>query len=332
MVAIMAKMGMSGSFAETEDGLIWDMLGLLGLMLKGNGRSAILPGSRDPKVLLTGVSQSSIALRTWATGFHDLYRTQNGAPAYDGYLAVVGPAQLRINQCADDVPLDDPRQKIPALDVPFISISSEGEMWMARHTRQPDSFTGDRGIVSYEVAGASHFAGEVPGLIPDPLVFAPIEDIARAGARPPGAAGGFTPAGLFSNDFVWAPLIRGAYANLRRWVHEGVRPPRAEGIALDGNLEIRRDTLGNAIGGVRMPYVDVPTASHKGYLSAGGLGGIMGSKEPLAAETLTELYPDRTAYLAKFAAATDRLVRANWISRKDAESMKLGAATASPPT
>jgi Alpha/beta hydrolase domain len=330
-LAAMAKAGVRSSWPEYEDGLVWDMLGQLGLLLKSDQRSAILPGFSKPWVYMTGVSQSSIYIRTWIAGFHDRYRTPDGKPVYDGYLGIVGPAMIRINQCAADMALEDPLQKLAPPDVPFISISSEGEMWQARYTHQRDAFTRRGGFVTYEVAGASHRAGDVPGLKPDRISFAPIPDMIKAGMQIPSVAGApnLIPAGAVPNDFIWQPLVRGAFHNLELWARRGIRPPRAPGIALDAKLEIRRDGNGNALGGLRMPYIEAPVATYTGYLTAGGFGGVTGAKKHFAPEALRALYPDSAAYVAKFNAATDRLLAGRWISAEDAAAMK-AAAAASP--
>ncbi len=79
-----------------------------------------------------------------------------------------------------------------------------------------------------------------------------------------------------------------------------------------------------------MPYIDAPVAAHTGYLTAGGFGGVTGAKKAFAPELLQSLYPDSAAYIAKFNAATDRLLAGRWISAEDAAAMK-AAAAASPP-
>jgi Alpha/beta hydrolase domain len=124
-------------------------------------------------------------------------------------------------------------------------------------------------------------------------------------------------------------LIRGAYQNLELWARKGTKPPQAPGIELDANHEIKRDTNGNALGGVRMPYIEAPIATHTGYITAGGMGGVRGLKKPLAPETLATLYPDQAAFVVKFNAATDRLLVGRWISPEDAKAMK--AAASVPP-
>jgi hypothetical protein len=322
------KSGVKSSWPEYEDGLVWDMLGQLGLLLKNEQRQRLLPGFGKPFVYMSGISQSAIYIRTWIAGFHNRYRTADGKPVYDGYLGIVGPAMIRMNQCAADVALDDPLQKLTPPDVPFISLSSEGEMWQAGATHQPDRFTARGGIVTYEVAGASHRGGNVPGLAPDTISFAAIPDMMKAGFKMPdtGGVAKLFPAGSVPNDFIWQPLERGAFRNLQLWVRSGIKPPQSPGIVLDAKGEIRRDANGNALGGVRMPYIDVPVASYTGYLSAGGMGGVTGAKKPLAPEALKALYADHAAFVAKFSAATDRLLAGRWVSPEDAAAMKAAAA------
>lgn len=322
---LMSNTGMGISFAETEDGLVWDMLGQLGLLLKSEQRSKILPGFSKPWVYMTGISQSSIYIRTWVMSFHDRYRTPEGEPVYDGYLAIVGPSLARINQCSADFPFDDPAQKLVPPDVPFISLSSESEMWQARYTHQPDAFTPGGGIVTYEVAGASHRRHDIPGLAADTITRPSPEDTIKAGVKPPDE-----PA-ADDNDFVWTPVIRGAFHNLQRWVRNGTRPPQAPGIEIDTNGEVKRDSYGNALGGIRMPYIEAPVATHSGYTATGGMGGIRGTKKPFSPELLRKLYPDHGAYVARFSAATDRLVSGRWISPEDAMAMKQAANSAPVP-
>jgi hypothetical protein len=323
-----AKAGSADSRPETEDGLVWDMLGQLGLLLKSDKRSQILPGFSKPWTFMTGVSQSSIYIRTWAAAFHDLYRTAEGEPVYDGYLAVIGPAMIKINQCAADVPLDDPKQKLFPFDAAFITLSSEGEMWQGGRTRQPDVFTPKGGIVTYEVAGGSHQARDVPGYTPDVIALAGMADMVRAGLTMPDASAmsQVMPANALSNDFIWQPLVRGAFRNLVLWTREHIKPPQAPPIELDAGGEIVRDSYGNARGGLRMPYIEAPLAAHTGYLAAGGYGGVMGMKTPFPPQTLSALYADHSTYLAKFSVATDRLLEGRWIFANDAAAMKAAAA------
>jgi hypothetical protein len=48
--------------------------------------------------------------------------------------------------------------------------------------------------------------------------------------------------------------------NLDRWSRTGIAPPRADWIQRNGNTTVV-DEHGNVVGGVRSPYVDVPTST-----------------------------------------------------------------------
>lgn len=92
----------------------------------------------------------------------------------------------------------------------------------------------------------------------------------------------------------------------------------------------RCDRHGNALGGVRTPYVESPLATYTGYLSAGGMGGITGAKRPFSPLVLKALYPDQAAYLKRFDRATDHLLAGRWILPEDAAAMKSAARAQAP--
>ena len=62
--------------------------------------------------------------------------------------------------------------------------------------------------------------------------------------------------------------INGAFANMDRWVDRGIPAPSAERIAVTDptspTAAIVRDALGNAVGGLRTPAIDVPRAAYFG--------------------------------------------------------------------
>ncbi len=318
----------SDASPATEDGLVWDMIGQLGLLLKSEQRQKILPGFSKPWVYMDGGSQSGEYMRTWMVGFHDRYRTADGKPVYDGYLEIVGPAQIHINQCAADILFTDPREKLLHPDVPYIALYSEGETWTGRYTRQPDMVTAKGGIVTYQVAGGSHGGREIPGVASRAIGRPSPEDMAKASTP---RASGKMPEGLTPNDYPWAPITRGAYHNLQLWVRQGVTPPKGAVLELDNAGEIKRDQYGNAVGGVRLPYIDAPTAAHRGALAGGGFGAVMGSKTAFTSEQLKVLYPDHATYVARFSAATDKALAGRWISPEDAAAMKKAAQAAPVP-
>lgn len=327
-LGVLKGMGHRFSAPETEDGLIWDMLAQLGRLLKSDARDAILPGFARPCVYLTGFSQSAQYLRTWLTAFHATCRAPDGSALYDGYLAIAGPVQIRLNQCSADVLPDDPRQILPPTDARFISLCSEGEMWLARHTRQPDQVSPDRGIVSYEVAGAAHIDFDLATLAPSPFLPstpATADMEAIPGMRLIDAMNSVVPPGLGLNTLPWKPLARGAVVNLQRWMREGRSPPQGAPIATDRDGNVRRDADDNALGGIRLPYIGVPLYTFRGAISDGGVGSVTGWRKRFARERIASLYPTRAAYLEQFSREVARLRAEGWISAGDADAMRQAA-------
>jgi len=74
----------------------------------------------------------------------------------------------------------------------------------------------------------------------------------------------------------------------------------------------------------------LPLAAHAGYLTASGMGGVMGIKRPFSKATLSALYATPEIYAAKFSAATDRVWAARFISAEDAAAMTRSAQTIDP--
>jgi hypothetical protein len=314
-----------------EDGLVYDMIGQLGLLLKSDKRGAVLPGFARPKLFVSGISQSALMLNTWTVAFHNLYRTADGKPVFDGYLSIVGANPLRLSQCGSDVLAQDPRSKAPLLDVPTIKIYSEAEMNYGRYTWRPDVIKGRTGVVTYEIAGGTHSRGDIPGRPRKSLGNPSDADVAKSTAGLPEMPRTPMPAGQLPNDFAWAPALRAALYNLEQWANKGVAPPRTARITLDKSLEIVRDADGNALGGLRLPYIEVPTARYAGALAASGMASIRGAKAPFDQAKLKARYGDHAGYVAKFSAATDKTLKARLILAQDAQDMKASADQSSVP-
>jgi hypothetical protein len=295
------------SFPDSEDGLIWDIYAQLGALLKSSKRKQILPGFAKPHLFATGYSQSALIQTTFINGFHKIMRLPGGGPIFDGYLVEVGPGMLRINQCSADVPPDDPRNRLQPADVPVINIVSEGDMWLGLRTRRPDVIRERAGVVTYEIAGAAHKHGAGDAGRPTP------EEAARAGVTMPAVP---PPPGVILNDFPRTYLSAAALRNLQAWSREGRAPPVGQRLATEG-ATILRDADGNALGGVRSPWIDVPTASYRGGLGLGALA-IVGSKTPFPPEKLQVLYPTHADYGAKFKASLEAAVAGRWILPEDA--------------
>jgi Alpha/beta hydrolase domain len=305
----------TGTTGESEDGLVWDIYAQLAALLKSDKRDQLLPGFAAPRIFATGYSQSSLILRTFISGFHNVMRLPGGKPVFDGYLAEVGPAMLRINQCSEDVLPEDPRNHLPILDVPVIHIVSEGDLWLGVHTRQADVVRSHSGLVTYEIAGAAHKAGTGEKGRPT------AEEVARAGvpSMPPPIS-----EGEILNDLPRFYLSTAALRNLQAWALDGVAPPQGKMVEMADGV-IVRDVDGNALGGVRNPWIDVPVARYEGNIGL-GYGTIFGRKFPFSVEKLRDLYPSREDYVAKVKASVECLTAERWLLPEDTDSIMVRAA------
>jgi hypothetical protein len=122
-------------------------------------------------------------------------------------------------------------------------------------------------------------------------------------------------------------IFHSSFANLDRWVRQGTPAPRAARIEVRNagtpQASLARDQFGNALGGVRTPYVDVPTAVyHAGHGRSPGCGQNFGYSEPFDWARLDALYGSYKNYQTKLTEAVDRAVRERWLTEADARRIK----------
>ena len=71
------------------------------------------------------------------------------------------------------------------------------------------------------------------------------------------------------------------------------------------------------VGGVRSPYVDVPTSTWFGSATGASFCFIAGYERPFSAEKLAQLYPSKADYVAKVDASVRALVAQRFITEED---------------
>jgi hypothetical protein len=130
-------------------------------------------------------------------------------------------------------------------------------------------------------------------------------------------------------------VLDAAIASLNRWVRAGTTPPHAPRMETTAATPptIRRDSLGNALGGIRTPELDVPIAALTGTAAPGQSEtcSLFGSTQDFSAATLASLYPTHADYVAKFDQATTKAVKAGFILAADAPQLEAAAAASSVP-
>lgn len=118
--------------------------------------------------------------------------------------------------------------------------------------------------------------------------------------------------------------VNAALHHLDRWVREGIAPPPAPRYEFDGDT-VARDADGNALGGLRLPPIDVPIARYRSALC--NLGGIT---IPFTEAELLRRYGDHQTYYDLIAEATAESVAAGYLLRADAEELLVRACAARP--
>ena len=125
-------------------------------------------------------------------------------------------------------------------------------------------------------------------------------------------------------DLLDFPVMRHAvnagFAALDAWVREGRAPPRAQRIAVEERGDAPAfvtDEHGNAVGGLRSVYLDVPTATYLSNSPGPAVCNNLGRRLPFPWSKLEALYGGAAAYQARFEAALQRLAGEGWLTTHD---------------
>jgi hypothetical protein len=88
---------------------------------------------------------------------------------------------------------------------------------------------------------------------------------------------------------------------MRQWVSGGPAPSEQQPILVTGDVvTLQRDEYGNALGGVRLPELEVPAATYDVEHPPG-----FGTRTPLSPEKLKALYPTNEVYVEKVRIAAE---------------------------
>jgi hypothetical protein len=183
------------------------------------------------------------------------------------------------------------------LSTPVMAINTETEAFVYYPRRQPDT---DR-FRYWEIAGAAHAGGRGEGTR---RLAAERDGLLASGDR--GAVSGSRRSEVDS-----AGVYVAAMHHVHNWITGGEAPPRQQPITIAGTpLAIVRDANGNAVGGIRLPELEVPIATYRGMDDVGSIGG---QTIPFTPEKIKELYPTHADYVSKIAAAAKAAAQAGVI-------------------
>ena len=304
-----------------ENGLIWDIISQVGAVLKSQGRQNPL-GAAATHVYGEGWSQTGgFALRYFST-FGPLAKLSDGSHVYDGWLTGGATGPTAINQCSSVSSSTDPRNQIRPNGVPVISIRTQGDFFSFAY-RRADGDTPDDQYRLYELAGPSH---DTTTIFEN---FAPDADIIKAGVTPPDP----TVCGYqYITDFPYEYYFNAAASNLKGWATDGIAPPHAERFQYDANNQLVLDQYGNAVGGLRSPYLDVPIATYHTGISNGIFTCIvLGDKVPFSEQLLQQLYRNHGQYVSQVVQSTNALVAQGFLPNYNINEIKTEAAQVDVP-
>jgi hypothetical protein len=115
-------------------------------------------------------------------------------------------------------------------------------------------------------------------------------------------------------------VAQAALKHLVDWAAGGPPPPSSPRLERsDDSTSLEVDANGNARGGIRTPWVDVPTALLSGLGQKGeSFAFLFGRTEPFDEAALAKRYPrGRTEYMERFEEALDATIRAGFILEED---------------
>jgi Alpha/beta hydrolase domain len=325
-----------GRLSHPGDAFAYDIYSQAGLAVRGAAGAKVLGPLAAKRLLATGDSQSAVFLTTYVNAIDPI------AKVYDGYLihsrfssagSIEGASML-------GGPSDMPATaKLRAdLRVPVITVITEtdligGPLAGFLNAAQDDT----NRLRIWEIAGAAHVDTYVFGATAIDSGSAPVAQLAAASAPTDTIAGA-----KLAKPVNSAPqhhyVLMTALWNLDRWVKDGKMPPiapRLKTVAGDkpgASPQLVLDANGDAEGGIRTPWEDVPTARLSGLgNSPGASGALFGVTEPFDEAMLGKLYPGgRAEYLKKFDKALDSAIKSGFILRADAADIKALAAAMYP--
>jgi hypothetical protein len=341
------------ALGDSNDGQSYDIFTQAAEAIRSE--SATLLGGLEPTRLIgMGDSQSAFRLVTYVNAIQPISHAYNGfitigravvaAPIGSGLIAPLPvPALIRTDNTT-----------------PMIQLNTEGDIEELgdAFARQPDNSY----LRTWELAGASHIdlhEGLYEGATiehEDPSVTAPkcLFGIPFNGATLPDNMG------LYE-------LEDAALNDMNKWLADGVAPPHGNEIATTPIFNIvERDQYGNALGGVRLPSIEVPTETYTPInfyvpseesltgpellselesifttletgeitnttVRAEGLCLLEGYYTPFSTATLQALYPTHADYVAKFTHAAQSDLAAGFLTQADYNAAVAAAKASSVP-
>lgn len=309
-----------GSLLHPGDSFSYDIFSQAGRAIRSPAGPNPLGSLKSKRIVAIGESQSAGRLVNYVNAVHPLDHV------YDGYL-IHSRGSLSVgglSQAPQPVIVTPGETAIRTdLDVPVLTFETETDVTsLGYFTARQDDSTNFR---LWETAGTAHFdayglgfGNTDTGKSPDA---AAIEILTSVG-------GGFITCGQPVNSGPQHYVLNAALNKLIRWVKSGKGPKSAPRLEVGGSpITISTDGNGNALGGIRTPWVDTPIATLTGGQSS-PVCSIFGSTTLFDAAKLASLYPTHADFVKVYNRSLRIAVRNGWILRTDAKLIRKWAAAA----
>lgn len=342
-----------GALGDSNDGQSYDIFSQAAQAVRAD--SGTLLGGLTPRTITgMGDSQSAFRVDTYVNAIQPVSHAFNGfiAIGRSVFAAPIGSGLVGFSPFPAHVRTDN--------TTPFIQLNTEGDIEElgAALVRQPDNTY----LRTWELAGAAHIdlhEGLYEGNTierEEPTVPAPVCVFGQLvnGATAPDSMGVYE-------------LEDAALADMQKWITQDVPPPSGNQIATIPFFNIvQRDRYGNALGGIRLPDIQVPTETYSAInfylpsqqsLSPGqllsllesiftaletgaitnttlrdeGLCLLEGYYTPFSTARLQALYPTHSDYVSQFTAAAANDLASGFLTQADYNAAVAAAKAAAIP-
>ncbi|WP_343591862.1 alpha/beta hydrolase domain-containing protein [Paracidovorax wautersii] len=274
---------------------------------------ALLLKTRSSQGPLGGLDARRVYVNSWAVtaqvwmdyldqGRHQQWRMPDGSPLIDAYMT----GRMAYGEVGGDA-IRVPR-KMPK-GAPFVTVYSQSElMHDAIEEIALPSDSDSPKLRYYEVTGIPHLR---------------LADLGTEHTEPVAAdvGKGDDPRCKTLYDEPAELIVSALLEGMDRWVREGRPMPQAPRVPREGKTVVRDIETGNMLGGVRPPWIKVPSAT---YLTdqETGCGLIYDTKLPYSKEALRKRYGNFKNYETKFEEAKRLSVEEGYLLPEDAANLR----------
>ncbi len=314
---------------QYELGLFWDMIVDLAKELrKDDSDLNPLKGFGKNWLFLAGWSQSGSYLARIIHSFSYLPENCTDGPLFDGYYNTgSGAGDKPLNSYAGTQRINfggmPSGKQIIVTKEPYIAVNTESENrnfgYWADDADEPN-----HKFRSWQIPCSSHDSKYTLLDYYQPMM----DDMVKADTIQ-------TWEGMPENggplDAPYEPIFAAALKALIDWARLGIPAPHAPRIRTEMTFEPtdltgalvanRKDIFGNALGGIRYPVSDCPTASYQSYTvrEDGSVQMMFGTAKPFDKALLKALYGDSEHYRALVEKSADRAIAKGFVLPEDRE-------------